>query len=335
MPPVPARAALAFALAVAVVTASPRASADEVGSGGAPSPDDAIAQARGEARRLAQRALELLDSDPAKARALFEAAEAKFHAPTHLLYLAQANVALGELEAAGRMYQRLNVEEIPDYAPEQFREAQRIGRDELAALAPKLGRFKVSVIPAPLPPTEAKYEVEGLPVRVDGGVLILAPGRHFVRATSPAGTSTRTVVATAGQVGELVFELRGGPTVPGAEDGGSDGLVIAGGVMLGVAGLATLLGGVMGGLSFGKVSELTDLCPDKVGCNPADEDLADEARLYGDLSTGLFITGGVSLASGIVMFVIDAVQSPAKRPAAPPAVQPVAGPGYLGISGRF
>ncbi len=323
MSPAILRVGLGFALTMAT------ASAWAQGATGPAQPSDPLAQARDEARHLAERALTILDSDPAKARALFEQAEAKFHAPTHLLYLAQALTALGDLEAAARTYQKLGDEVLPGYAPDAFRQAQRIGRDELAALVPELARVRVSIGAEGIP---ASYQVDGLPVEVFGGELLLAPGRRVVRASTSSGASTRTVVAVAGGVLDLKFELAPKALAPESPD---HTLLYVGVTGLAVGGVALTVGAITGVLSLVDVDQLSDRCPTKVHCDPADSDLADAARAKGNASTALWVVGGVSAAAGTVMVVIHATGTSDAVPAKKLEVSPVLGLGYVGLKGRF
>jgi hypothetical protein len=105
---------------------------------------------------------------------------------------------------------------------------------------------------------------------------------------------------------------------------------------LSTAGALAVAGTVTGILSMKKVDQLDDRCPNKVGCNPADQPLADDARVLGNASTATFAIGGVAAVTGIVLLVVDAT-SPDDEPAAPPraSIMPAIGPGYVGVTGTF
>jgi hypothetical protein len=307
---------LAVALIAALLVAAPEASAQPAG-------DPGPADQRDEAREIAKQGLAKLDAGDARgAITLFERAEAKFHAPTHLLYLAQAHASLGEKLAAARFYQRLISEALPNYAPDAFREAQRIGRTELASLSPGLGRIKIEG-------GTSGVSIDGEPV--EGELTFVLPGHHEVKL--PRGA--RSVDVGAG------FEVVVGPVsaVPGPsvsppsrEPEGLRPLVVGGIVTMSIGGAAAIAGAVLGGLSLTKVDQLDDRCPEKRGCDPGDEAIADDARALGDGSTALLAIGGATFVAGLVLVLIPTETSASKRSTAP---GPFIGPGRSGLQIRF
>jgi hypothetical protein len=107
-------------------------------------------------------------------------------------------------------------------------------------------------------------------------------------------------------------------------------------VAFGVGAAGLILGGVTGGLAMGAHSTLAGECPG--GTCPTDKqsDL-DSYHLLGTLSTVGFAVGGVGVAAGVVLLLVQP-----KSDAAPPAaassglsVTPVLGPGSIGAVGRF
>lgn len=289
-------------------------------------PLEPVSHARDEARALAEHALAVLDSDPATAANLLEHAEAKFHAPTHLLYLAQARVALGQRVAAARTYQLLLEEELPDYASDAFREAQRIGRDELDALLPKLARIRLFVN---RPLEEVSIRVDGVEVKAPYGVIPVEPGPHRIHVDARGAHADQSTEVRLGEEAPLRFEL----TLPTTDDGGPSGLAIGGIVSLSLAGALGIAGTVTGVLAIKNIDQLDDRCPKKVHCAPADQPLADDARAFGNASTGTFIAGGVAAATGIVLLIVDAASSNATPLGA--SLRPVAGPTFFGVQGTF
>jgi hypothetical protein len=260
--------------------------------------------------------------DARSAIALFEQAEAKFHAPTHLLYLAQAHVSLGKKVLAARLYQRLVSEVLPNYAPDAFREAQSIGKTELAPLAAELGRIRIVG--------------GGKDVTVDGEVVdqpewYVSPGAHDVRFDG----ESRHVEVRGGA--EAVVDVSppappDGPQPPAATSALRP-LTIGGIVSMSVGGAAGIAGGVLGALSLVKVDELADRCPTKRGCDPADEALAGEARTLGNASTGLLVAGGAAFVTGLVLVLIPGDEPP--QPTRTTGVHPLVGPGFAGVDVVF
>ncbi len=298
------RALLSLPLVVAAMVAAPigSAAAEEAPAGTA---------ARDEARGLAERGLERLDAGDARAAVdLFERAEAKFHAPTHLLYLARARAMLGDLPAAARAYDELVTEGIPNYAPDAFREAQRLGREELQGLRPKLGLLRFAGAGA-----AAVFVGHD---RVSGERWYVHPGSHDVTQGEGAGARRQTVVVRAGA--EVVIEIERKEAVDraGTGPGGLTPMLVAGVVSVSVAGALATAGAVTGGLSFARVGELSDRCPTKRRCDAEAAALADDARALGDASTVLLVLGGVVGVTGVILTVLGDAPAPARgaRPVA-------------------
>ena len=55
-----------------------------------------------------------------------------------------------------------------------------------------------------------------------------------------------------------------------------------------------------------------------------------------DVANAGLVIGAVGLAAGVTLFVLSLDRGGAKKDEAPaPQVQPIAGPGYLGVQGTF
>jgi hypothetical protein len=98
------------------------------------------------ARVLATQGAEALGgSKYGEALDLVSRAEQMFHAPTHLLLIARAQVGLGRLVAAKESYLKLTREELAAGAPSAFKRAQQEGKDEVAALDSKIASLRIAV----------------------------------------------------------------------------------------------------------------------------------------------------------------------------------------------
>ncbi|MBL8743457.1 MAG: hypothetical protein JNK04_20245, partial [Myxococcales bacterium] len=169
--------------------------------------DGKVVAAREAARALALKALAKIDSGQvAEGIALLEQAEASFHAPTHLLYLAQAHASMGHAARAAQTYDTLVREELPNYAPDEFREAERIGRVELRAVESKVGRIKLVLIGAP-DGAKPTVRLDGASVPIAADVLYAEPGPREVEVTIGEQTRKARVTARAGQEDSLLFEV--------------------------------------------------------------------------------------------------------------------------------
>lgn len=301
-----------------------------------PTHDDQVVERREAARAFALEALAKIDAGRfSEGIALLERAEASFHAPTHLLYLAQAHAALGHVGLAAQTYDALVREQLPDYAPDEFREAERMAQVELEAVQARVGRIELVLLGTGSAPVSVK--VDGSPRRVAATLVYVDPGTHDIEVTVAGQVRTSKVTVMAGQLETLTLELgatspepRRSPVGPATEGGASASpYLVPGVVVLALGGVALAVGTLTGVLSFQDVDQLSDRCPSRVGCDPTDRALADSARVLGNVSTAMFVIGGAAAVTGIVLLLL-----PAPRPASPTAALFV-GPASLGLTGSF
>src|SRR5262245_1330165 len=91
------------------------------------------------ARALARESSDLLDKQRyADALERATQAEALYHAPFHLVVIAQALEGLGRLAEAAHKYEQLIAEPLPPSAPRVFHEAQEKGRQRLRQLVARV-----------------------------------------------------------------------------------------------------------------------------------------------------------------------------------------------------
>jgi hypothetical protein len=148
-----------------------------------------------------------------RAIALFQEAEARFHAPPHLLYTARAQVKLGLLQEAKATFERVIEEKLPDGAPGPFREAQTSARAELAEVLALLPALWVTLRDPP-PGTRVILDGEPLAPSDLGRALPRNPGTHALVVEAPGRARLeRSVVLTAGGGDERV-ELAAPPPAP-------------------------------------------------------------------------------------------------------------------------
>jgi hypothetical protein len=152
------------------------------------------------ARSLATKAYQLFEArEYRRAIDLFHQADARFHAPPHLLYVARAQVELGLLVEAKATYLRVLQDRLAADAPPPFKEAQVSARSELTeveALTPTV----VVTLPGPLP-SGARVEIDGEALAAGdlGRPLPRNPGAHTVSLEAPGMASVeRTVIMKSG-----------------------------------------------------------------------------------------------------------------------------------------
>jgi hypothetical protein len=291
--------------------------------------------ARASARTAALAGLAAIDAkDYALAVLRFEEAERHFHAPTHLLYLARAKAQLGQVPDAIMVYERLLAEPLAADAPKAFVEAKAVAEAELAVLVAPMPKLTVVVRGA---------SVERVRITLDGTRALrsersagVAVGTHTV-VVEAAGMrkETRTIDLGSREERALVVEL-----VPeSAEEGRAPGPVSpVTWATFGVAGLALVVGSSTGVASLDKVDALDTRCPSRRDCLPTDRDLAADARALGTASTVSFVVGGLAAAAGVTLLVFDLQGKPvfgSESPGGASSARLRAGPGWLGLDGRF
>ncbi|MEM1030251.1 MAG: hypothetical protein AAGN82_07875 [Myxococcota bacterium] len=311
----------------------------------------ASADVRDEARTLAREGIaELQAGAPEAALAKLQQAEAKFHAPTHLLYIGRAQRALGRLVAAHRTLVRVMREPILPDAPPAFERAKRDAVVEATDLAAKVPSLDIEVTGGEAP----------VSVTVDGEVVsaallafpvAVAAGTHEVKATDGAGRTARRIVEAPAPGATLPVTLdleppavvpspppspSAPPSAPGprADEGaGSGDFPVFGTLLLSLGGAGLIGGAVTGALTLGEADDIKSSC-DGNSCPPELEAEADDARRLGDVSTGLFIAGGVVAAAGITVLIIELSGSDDDAGGAPEVALHLR-PGGVVFHGRF
>jgi len=239
-------------------------------------------------------------------------AEAKFHAPTHLLYIARCQDKLGKWRAARDTYRDLLAETLDAKAPQAYRDAQTDARLELNALELRMPRLRffskgqvVSILVDGRPLSAAERNER----------ILLDPGKHEVEAEIAARKVTRSVDLGPGSDQMIDLDesgMKGGGGTERKEGSLVPGIVLAG---IGAAGLGVGIG--VGVASLDKVSVLNQQCPNKQCTDPGLISVRDQAQTLGHVSTAMFVVGGVAAAAGIVLIAVRPGGSSVKVSATP------------------
>jgi microcompartment protein CcmK/EutM len=128
---------------------------------------------------------------------LFKRAESIIHAPPHLLYMARAQVKLGNLVSAHETYLKVTRETLAEGAPRAFTEAQETAAAELAALEPRIPSLKVDVVGAPAGEIELLVDGAPAPAATIGLARPIDPGMHKIQARTKTATSKIASVTVA------------------------------------------------------------------------------------------------------------------------------------------
>jgi hypothetical protein len=189
----------------------------------------------------------------------------------------------------------------------------------------------------------------GTPIELDPGERVLS----LEHLGSP--TKEERIVATMGErnrVIEVRFELAptppptatgaapapASPTKPAA-DAADDDAADSGGpspifwVALGLGGAGLVVGAITGGVALSQGADLQDRCPGGV-CSEGERQDYDAAGAVADVSTIAFIAGGVLTAVGVVG-LLATMGGGDDSPATSAHIEPILGPGALGVRGVF
>lgn len=304
---------------------------------------DAHAQgARDEARELARQGIALLDQGQnEEALEKLREAEAKFHAPTHLIYMARALTGMGKLVEAHNFYIDVLVEAIPNYAPDAFHDAQKSATDGARELEAKIATLRVSVTGDKA--EQARVTVDGNEIarpRLAHPIAVEA-GSHRVEASAPGALpQKREVEAPVGAATDVALELAAEPgAAPNPSGGNAAGeesasaFPIGAGVAFGIGGAALVVATVTGVLTLQRADEIKETCNENV-CPPEQEAEADDAKVLGNVSTAMFAIGGAGVALGAILLIAGAA-SDDEAAGDRPRVDVALGPMGVAVRGSF
>ena len=141
----------------------------------------------------------------ADAADLFSRAESLMHAPPHLLYLARAQVKLGQFVKAQENFNKIIRENLPGNAPKVFHDAQTEAAKEIKDTESHIAYVKATV----------KGEAKNLRVTMDGAQVPNAllgvqrpvdPGEHRFQA-SGEGMTSDVIAVTVKEGGRQAIEI--------------------------------------------------------------------------------------------------------------------------------
>ena len=172
----------------------------------------AAASAKDEARELFKKGTAALDAKQyTEAAELLRQAEERFHAPTHLLYLARAQSGMKQLLAAKATYEKLRDEKLPPKTSDAFVDAQKQAVKELEELTQRLPKVVVRVEPSA---ADAVVTMNGETLAAEklGPELPIDPGKYTFEAKA-SGLESGRVTVEAGErtTTEVKLVLRGLP----------------------------------------------------------------------------------------------------------------------------
>lgn len=274
-----------------------------------------------------------------------EQAEALFHAPTHVLFIARAQVGLKRYLAAKASYEKLTSETLPPKTSDVFVDAQKSGKAELAELVAKIPKIVLRVAPSQPPDLAITMNGEAVSVTSIGTPIEVEPGSYVFEAKGGGLVSGRvTVDAAERTTSEVKLVLSADGTASTSQisttaqtaSGDWPPMKIASLPLMILGGAGLAVGGAMGALHFVRGAEADDKF-DTCGsdCRTEVEDLDKQSALFGNVAIGALAGGAALLATGVVLFIL-APSGPSDE-AAPDktAIRVRVSPTGLGIDGTF
>ena len=295
-------AALVVAAPVLLVSASALAQPPRT-----PAPVDATAaEKQALARVKAEQGLKLFGAGRwSEAYEWFREADVLYHAPTLVLYQARCQRQSGKLLAARALYQRILGEPVPAQAPAAFVEAQDNARMELEKLRTAIPRVQFTVADAPR--NTVRLTLDGAPLADDAKEL--DPGPHTLEISGGANEhATKAFTVSEGANPPVEIRLHAPPAASPAAVAPvalakPPGSYVPGIVALGVGGVVLVAGAAVGGATLSKASSVKAKCTGSV-CPLSAQSDANAASTLGNVSTDLFVVGGVAAATGAVLLVV-------------------------------
>jgi hypothetical protein len=297
----------------------------------------------------------------------FTRAESLLHAPTHLLYLARAQTKLGHLVDAHENYSRILHEEVGPASPDAFKHAHADAEKEAAALEPRLASITVSVSGPSSAGLHVQMDDKELPAAMVGIAIPADAGAHSFKASADNAASepvsitlkegeqqtvtlTLTPHAPSQAAARPALQASGAtePTSPPTDSARpASGKRIAGYVALGVGVVGVGVGSyfaIKSASSRKDASNAYASCQSALmstSCSSAAapssaanvQHLDSNASSQRNIAFAGFIGGGVALAAGVTLLVLDGHSSTKSETAA--HVTPVVGLGSLGLVGSF
>jgi hypothetical protein len=139
---------------------------------------------------------------------LFKRAETLMHAPTHLLYLARAQVKLGRLVRARENYLKIVREQLPPNAPRAFLDARTTAQTEAADLEGRIPIVKIVVEGDGARDATVTMDGQKLSSALAGLPFPIDPGEHqFHARTKTLQSETVAVTCTEGARETLTVSL--------------------------------------------------------------------------------------------------------------------------------
>jgi len=261
--------------------------------------------------------------DYATAMDRLQRAEALFHAPVHLRYMALSLERQNHNREALEVWRRLSQETLESSAPPVFREAVDEARRAVPRLEATFGRLAIELSNAG---SDATVQINGETVALAdlAAARLVAPGPQRVVARRPGFREiTREVTTRAGATERvnLTFEPEVSAVVappPEPEPQYTTRRVSSPlrtvGIITGGVGLALAVVGVATGvMAQSEFDGLEQACPNRQCTTASDLARRDDVDSLASTSTVMLLSGGALAAAGVVLFLVGAPRTETVR----------------------
>ena len=274
---------VALLLASSAIASTPFAQTPE-------SSDDA----RSTARELARKGDgEFAAGRCARAIALWNKAEATYHAPTILLRIARCQALTGKVIEAAATLERVSSEKLSPGAPPAFVEAQRSAREELPFIQNRIATLSVAVWSKGTS-EKPHIEIDEKTMPADRRSFAVDPGRHRVRVRAGGATWEGSITLDEGEARALRISLR-----PDAVEEPSRVWRTVG-FTLGGVGLASMIVGAGFAISAHETArELSEVCRKRSQCPASEQDNIDRLQDHA-------LVADVTIGAGAAVFLAGA-----------------------------
>jgi hypothetical protein len=333
--------ALTLALAIALA-AAPIANAAE----------PVTPAARAAARDLAAEGSQLYrDGEYDEALDRYERAYAVLRVPSLGFWSARCLEELGQWVRASERYREVTQLPLPKRSPELHREVQTDAAAKLQALEKRIPKLRIVIVGASSDAVQVSVDGEAVPSVLVDRRLPVDLGEHRVVGVMGEGAAARSVEQSVvvneseERRVELVFETAPAPVAAPAPQAASQPKVAApvnepppadevaqpssvlstlGRVGVGVGAAGIVFGVVTVAWLANLDGTLDEHCVEEL-CRPTANDDVDTYNTLRPLPAVGFVVGGVVMAAGITALLL----APDRAESA--SIQPLVGPGYLGV----
>jgi hypothetical protein len=276
-------------------------------------------------------------------------------APTIAMRHAESLVRLGRLVEARERYLVISRTNLPEDAPDVFKDAVGAAAAQADALQNRIGNLELSIKGEDLEGAQLVIDGKTIPAVLWSVMWPVNPGVHHVVLAKGNRKTEQSITIEEGRA--LIMSLLLPASVPsgdmkltptainherpaslqpppvGAADHANDSQTMRtlGWVGFGVGGAGLLVGGIAGGIALSKHDSLSQACPD-AHCPSSYGSEVDRYRTVRTVSTGGFVVGVVGAGAGLTLILTSLARNASQSNA---RISPWIGVGSAGLVGKF